>query len=625
MKRRLRPLLIIALLAGGIGWMFRPRRAVVAKVETARATKAEVLQTVSASGKIQPFTTVDVKSKAGGTVMRMAVEEGSLVKRGQLICLIDRRDNLASLRSSQADVEAARAALQSARANAGQSSAQLGPQIQQATQAVVAARARLANARSSLNQGRESARASIRQSEAALRSSQSRLSSALEEARSQPDLTGASIASARAGLASAQANVGSAQENLRGLQSATLPQTRASARATLEQAQSNSQVAQRNLGRQQQLFDKGYVAQTALDAAQNQLDLARATLTSAQSRLDTLAAEQNAQLRDARAKIEAARAGVGSARAALTQAQAGRLQDRLKSRAGDDARAAVAGAQAALESARASARNVEQRAGDVQTELANLRSAQAALQSVRQGGGAVEARQADVAAQQAQLQKALQGQQQSARNLAQTTVVAPRDGIVLQKYVDRGAIIQSGESGFSGGTSIVQLADTGRRVVEAQVDEADIGSIRAGQTVRVTLDAYPNAPFSGRVRKVFPLAQAENNVTFVKVQVEILKNDPRLRPSLNTTCDFELQKREGALSVPLDAVKEEGAKTFVTRVKDPAKPAGDPRNQEKREVKLGTRGDERAQVLSGLGEGDEVVLPKPEATPSSGGGGGPFG
>lgn len=624
MKRRLRPILICALLAGGAVWVFRPRRAVIAKVETARASRAQVLRTVSASGKIQPFTTVDVKSKAGGTVIQMAVEEGSRVRRGQLICLIDRRDNLASLRSSQADVASARAALQSARANAGQSAAQLGPQIQQAQQAVAGGRARLQNARSALLQGRESARAGIAQSEAALRSAYSRLNSALEEARSQPDLTGASIASARAGLSSAGANFSSAQENLRGLLGATLPQTRASARATVQQAESNLQVAGRNLNRQQQLFDKGFVAQTALDAAQNQLDVARSTLENAQARLDTLAAEQEAQLRDARAKVEAARAGVASARAALTQAQANRVQDRLKSRAVDDAHAGVAQARATLDSARASARAAQQRAGDVSSEEANLRSAQAALQSAREGTGSVQARQADVLAQSAQLQKALQGQEQSARNLAQTTVVAPRDGIVLQKYVDRGAIIQSGESGFSGGTSIVQLADLGRRVVEAQVDEADIGAIAAGQTVRVTLDAYPNAPFSGRVRKVFPLAQAENNVTFVKVQVEILKSDPRLRPSLNTTCDFELQRSEGALSVPVDAVKEEGAKTFVTRVKDPNKAAGDPANQEKREVKLGTRGDERAQILSGLDEGDEVVLPKAETAPDAGGGG-PFG
>jgi len=620
MKRRLRPILLIAILGGGIGFYFRPRRPAFQNVEVARATRAQVLQTVSSSGKIQPFTTVDVKSKAGGTVTRMAVEEGSLVRRGQLICLIDRRDNLASLRSSQADVEAARAALRSARANAGQSAAQFGPQVEGAVANVSAARARVANARSALGQSRQAARASLAQSEAALRSARSRLQSALEEARSQPDLTGASIASARAGLSSAAANFSSAQQNLRGLERATLPQARAAASSALAQAKSNSETARRGLARQQQLFDKGYIAQTALDAAQNQLDVARSAESNAQARLDTLAAEQSAQLADARAKVEAARANVGSARATLAQASAGRVQDRLKSRAVDDARAAVSQAQANLDSARAGALAVEQRAGDVQSEAANLRSVEAALQSARSGGGTVEARRADVLSGEAQLQKALQGQEQSTRNLAQTTVVAPRDGIVLQKYVDRGAIIQSGESGFSGGTSIVQLADLGRRVVEAQVDEADIGAIRVGQSVRVTLDAYPNAPFDGRVRKVFPLAQAENNVTFVKVQVEITKSDARLRPALNTTCDFELQRSEGALSVPADAVKEEGSRTFVTRLKDPTKAAGDPANQEKREVKLGTRGDERAQVLSGLSEGDAVVLPKTESTSDSSGG-----
>ncbi len=149
-------------------------------------------------------------------------------------------------------------------------------------------------------------------------------------------------------------------------------------------------------------------------------------------------------------------------------------------------------------------------------------------------------------------------------------------------------------------------------MVEAQVDESDIGAIKAGQNVSVTLDAYPDQTFRGRVRKVFPLAQSENNVTFVKVQVEILQSDPRLRPSLNTTCDFELRRESNTLSVPADAVREEGAKTFVTRIKDPQKPAGDRVNQQKIEVKLGTRGDERAQILSGLKEGDTVVLPSTE-------------
>ncbi len=626
MKRPSRPLILLAAVGmAGAAWLVRPRKAVFPKVETARVSRAEVLKTVSASGKIQPFSTVDVKSKAGGTVISLAVEEGSLVKRGQLICLIDRRDNLASLNSSRADVAAAQAALQSARANAGQSASQLGPQIRQASEAVAASRARVRNARSALGQGRESARAAIVQAQAGVRSAQSRLQSALEEARSQPDLTGASIASARAGLASSQANLASAEQNLRGLLRATFPQNRASAASNLASARSNLDVAKRNFARQKQLLDKGYVAANTVDAAQNSVEVAQSALDAAQSRLDTLKAEQDAQSADARAKVEAARASVGTARAALLQAQTGRVQDRLKTRAVEEARGALEQAQASLDTARANARSIEQRAGDVASEEAQLRSNEAALQSARAASGTVAARRADVAAQTAQLQKSLQQEEQSARNLAQTRVVAPRDGIVLQKYVDRGAIIQSGESGFSGGTSIVQLADTGLRVVEAQVDEADIGAIHAGQSVQVTLDAYPKHPFRGRVRKVFPLAQIENNVTFVKVQVEILQSDPRLRPALNTTCDFELEKRDSALSVPVDALKEEGDRTFVTRVKDPSKAAGDPANQQKVEVKVGTRGDERAQVLSGIAEGDTLVLPssdKPAAGP--GGGDNPF-
>lgn len=54
--------------------------------------RAGVREIVSANGTLQPLTTVDVKSKAGGKVLRMAFEEGTSVKRCQLICLIDRQD-----------------------------------------------------------------------------------------------------------------------------------------------------------------------------------------------------------------------------------------------------------------------------------------------------------------------------------------------------------------------------------------------------------------------------------------------------------------------------------------------------------------------------------------------------
>ncbi|PQV63148.1 HlyD family secretion protein [Abditibacterium utsteinense] len=616
------PVFVLALLL--VFWRLRAtRNAAPIRVETAVATRADVEATVSASGKIEPFSTLDVKSKAGGTILKMAVEEGTRVKRGQLICLIDRRDNLASYNQAAADVQAARAALQQAQAGAQLQSESLGPQIEQAQQTVVASRAHLTSARSALQQQREAGIAQIRQSQASVASARAQLQSALEGAGAQPLLTRSGLDSARAGVASSQANLRSARENGRSLQTAALPQAKAAAKSQIDQTKSNLVAAQSALQRQQTLFEQGAVARNTVESAQNQLDLTRAALENAQSRLDTLGAEQESQKRDALAKIAAAQAALASSRAALAQASANRVQERVKTSDASAARASLRQAQAVLTASVAQSRQIAQREADVSAALATLRQNEAALQVARANRLQNVVKGADVASSRANLQKAGQEAEQRARNLAQTVVTAPRDGVVLQKYVDTGAIIQSGESGFSGGTSIVQLADLRRVYVVAQVDESDIGQIRVGQKVRVTLDAYPEKPFLGRVRKIFPTALAENNITFVKVQVEMLVSDARLRPSLNATCDFELQNRRDVLSVPLEAIREEGQKTFVTLVKNSQSAAGEKANPQKREVKLGARGDDRAEILSGLRAGDKVVLPKVEPTPAPRGG--PFG
>lgn len=625
MKKRWKPLTFLALLvAGGAFWALRPAKKAIAKVETARVQSMAVERTVSASGKIQPFTTVDVKSKAGGTVIKMAVEEGTRVKIGQLICLIDRRDNIEALQQARADVSAAQAALSSAQASAQLQNETLGPQIRQAQESVISGRARLQSARSALSQSRETLVAQIRESQAGVDAARVRLASARAEAASQPSIVESAVKSSAASVAAAQAQLDSARQSLQILTVSTLPQQEASAKAAISQSKSNLEVAKRNFARQKTLFDKGFVAQNTLESAQNQLDLAQSALETAQVRLDTLRADFDSQRADARARIAQAQANLAGARANLGQSQANRVQIGLKNREVQTALANLRQSEASLRATLARRAQVQQREADLRAQSSALRSDEAALQSARANVLQNQVRAADVTSAGANLQKARAQAQTRSRNLDQTTVLSPSDGVVLQKYVDEGAIVQAGDSGFSGGTSIVQLANVNRVYVAAQVDESDIAEIRAGQSVRVLLDAYPDQNFVGKVRKIFPQAQLENNVTTIKVQVEIQGADRRLRPNLNATCDFQLSNQT-ALSLPLEAVRDEGQKSFVTLIKDPKKAFGDPKNQLKREVKVGTRGDARVGIQSGLKAGEIVVLPV-EATPAPpGGGGGPFG
>ena len=322
---------------------------------------------------------------------------------------------------------------------------------------------------------------------------------------------------------------------------------------------------------------------------------------------------------------------VVSARAALEQAQSQLVTARANQQQIEVRQSDVAASQAALEQAQSSLAatnagkgNVGVRAADVAAARAALQQADATLNGSRAGAIQTSVRQEDVAQARARLVRAQTTVSDAQTQLAQTRVTAPRDGVILQKYVDEGSIIQSGQLGAQGGTSIVQLANVSRLYVDVKVDEADIAKVAAGQKVVVTLDAYPDQPRRGTVRKIYPLAIAEANVTYVRVQVEI---DPaqinnKLRPSMNATCDFVVADEKGTLSVPPEAVRDKGKNSVVTVIVDPKKPAWDKANQVERVVKVGVLGDERTQIKAGLKAGETVVT---KVTKPSSGGSPPFG
>ena len=686
--------LIVGVLAlSGIGFMFyraRTRPKPHATVEVATVKTSGVRELVSATGTIQPFTTVDVKSKAGGKVLQMAVEEGTRVKQGQLICVIDRQDTTTELNQAQADLDAARSSLRQAEQNVELQRASVGPQIGQSAASLDAARARLKQAnqtlaieaksnpaqieqsasqvksaranleqaRLSLELQRRTSAAAIGEAQSGVKAAQARLDQSLATANNQPQLSQSAIAGAQATVNASQGNVTSAQESLNLLQTATQPQETASTRAAVNEANSALANAQRNLDRQEALLAKGYVAQNTVDDARNAVVSARANLQTAQARLDTLEAAQNAALGDSRARLAQAKSSLAQSQAALQSARLNSVQNTIADKDVVSSRAAFEQAQSTLATARANQKQIELRQSEVVASQAALQQAESSLRATRANQGTIGVRASDVAAARAavaQADSALDGSRantiqtqvrqedvaqararlvraqttvKNARdNLAQTRVTAPRDGIVLQKYVDVGSIIQSGQLGAQGGTSIVQLANVSRLYVDVKVDEADIAKVATGQKVEVTLDAYPDNPRRGTVRKIYPLAVTEANVTAVRVQVEI---DPaqvsaKLRPSMNATCDFVVADEKGVITVPAEAVRDKGEDSVVTVVKNPAKPNWEKSNQAERKVVVGVRGDENTQIKSGLKAGETVVtkVTEPESgRPSAFGGGG---
>lgn len=142
-----------------------------------------------------------------------------------------------------------------------------------------------------------------------------------------------------------------------------------------------------------------------------------------------------------------------------------------------------------------------------------------------------------------------------AQSLEDATVRAPVAGTVIEKDVALGQVIASGTGTFGGGTTILKMADLTKVRVRTLVNETDIGNVRPGLPATVTVDAFPDRPFTGVVEKIEPQATVQQSVTMFPVLVSIDNVSGLLMPGMNGEVSIETLRRENALAVSNDAVR----------------------------------------------------------------------
>ena len=191
--------------------------------------------------------------------------------------------------------------------------------------------------------------------------------------------------------------------------------------------------------------------------------------------------------------------------------------------------------------------------------------------------------------------------------LSESVVQAPIDGIILQKYVEKGQIIASGISNVSGGTPIVDIADMSSVYVQAGVDEIDIGKISVGQNAAVSADAYPGLIFQGKIVRIAPEAKIEENVTLFDVIIEVENKEGKLKSGMNTSIDISIIEKENVLLLPTIAFQSPEQnkgkqREYTVMVK---------RNNNfiPLRIELGLENFKSAEVLSGVKEGDIIGIP----------------
>lgn len=140
--------------------------------------------------------------------------------------------------------------------------------------------------------------------------------------------------------------------------------------------------------------------------------------------------------------------------------------------------------------------------------------------------------------------------------LDDTIIRSPISGLILKCNVEEGQIIASGVSNVSGGTALMQIAQTDSVYVVADIDETDIGTVEIGQKVSVEADAFPDLTFHGEVLKIAPTALVQQNVTVFEVTTKVDNSERKLKSGMNANIEIVTAFAQNALLVPNSAVKD---------------------------------------------------------------------
>ena len=141
---------------------------------------------------------------------------------------------------------------------------------------------------------------------------------------------------------------------------------------------------------------------------------------------------------------------------------------------------------------------------------------------------------------------------QAQLNLSYATIKSPINGVVLERAVDVG---QTVAASMSTPTLFIIAKDLSQMKVMADVDEADIGQVKAGQRVEFTVDAFQDDKFNGKVQEVRLNPTTTSNVVTYTVVITAENPDLKLLPGMTATCTIVTQEVKDAIAVPVKALK----------------------------------------------------------------------
>ncbi|MEW5767051.1 MAG: efflux RND transporter periplasmic adaptor subunit [bacterium] len=182
------------------------------------------------------------------------------------------------------------------------------------------------------------------------------------------------------------------------------------------------------------------------------------------------------------------------------------------------------------------------------------------------------------------------------QQLEWTKVSSPISGIITQKTVKEGAWVPTGQL-------LCVVVASSSFVAKTNLDEVDISKVSPGMKASIVLDAFPGQTVSGRITKIAPSPVLKEKLNVFEVTISLESTDINIRSEMLADVSIISSQKRDVLKVPYEAIVDIDDETYLFVIKD--------NKAEKRQVVLGLKNPNEAEVLSGVKEGEKVVLNPP--------------
>lgn len=197
---------------------------------------------------------------------------------------------------------------------------------------------------------------------------------------------------------------------------------------------------------------------------------------------------------------------------------------------------------------------------------------------------------------------------------------ATTTGVVIERNINEGEMVQSSISSYGEGTVVMKIADLNKMIVKTNINEVDISKFKTGQEAQIKIDALPYEDFHGQVTKIAPMAITDNNAKVFPVEISINATGQVVKPGMTANLTIIGESRNNVVTIPIRAVFSNDQNqdivyvvpataktpTPATKGKTPAAPQG-----VATPIKLGVNDMEKVEVVSGLKEGEVILLTEP--------------